>query len=86
MLKTATILVISAVSLASIGGALAQSDNHAAPGVRAPNAPRYLPNGEVEPPPSMRSNGGVGSQFNPYNDAQTRSGGPSGGGNQGGGL
>jgi hypothetical protein len=74
------------VWLGAIGSAAAQSDNHAAPGVRDPNAFRYLPNGEVEPPPSMRSNGGVGSQFNPYNDAQTRSGGPSGGGNQGNGL
>lgn len=85
MLKTATFLMMtSALSLSAIGSAFAQSGSHAAPGVPAPYAYRYLPNGEVEPPPALRSNGGVGSQYDPYDNAQTRSGGPSGGSNQGG--
>lgn len=66
-------------AIAMASAASAQSDNHAASGVRYPNAYRILPNGEVEPPPALRSNGGVGESEVPFDNAQTRSGGPVGG-------
>ena len=49
------------------------------PGVVAPTQPRVTSDGELEPAPSARSDGGVGAQEVPFDRAQTRSGGPVGG-------
>lgn len=78
-MKIATVLIAACLIAPSAGAAFAFSDNHAAEGVVAPYSPRFLPNGETAPAPALRSNGGVGAQEIPFDNAQTRSGGPSGG-------
>jgi hypothetical protein len=75
--KTALLGAVVFVGLPTL--ATAQSDYHAAPGVQYLNAYRILPNGEVEPPPALRANGGVGEDEDPVGNAQTLSGGPVGG-------
>jgi hypothetical protein len=78
-MKAPSVLIAMALIAAAATPSLAQSANHAAAGVPYPNTPRYLPNGEVEPPPAARANGGVGEDEVPFDNAQTRSGGPVGG-------
>lgn len=78
-MKIATILIAASLIAPTAGAAFAYSDNHPADGVVAPYAPRFLPNGETAPAPARRANGGVGGQEIPFDNAQTRSGGPSGG-------
>ena len=74
------ILLPIALSLALCGAPPVQAQSErAAPGVFAPDAPRLLPDGEVEPAPATRANGGGGAQEVPFDSAQTRSGGPVGG-------
>lgn len=73
-LFAATFVVIGTSAFAQVG-----PDNHAAPGTIAPDSVRVLPNGEVAPAPARRSNGGVGATEVGNDNAQTRSGGPSGG-------
>ncbi len=82
-MKITSILLSVAVVAGVAGMARAQvpSDNHAAPGVVAPDLPRVKLNGDVSPPPMTRANGGVGATEQPYSGTQTRSGGPSGGQN-----
>jgi hypothetical protein len=57
----------------------AQSDNHPAEGAIDPYQSHDLPNGERSPAPALRANGGVGALEVPFDNAQTRSGGPVGG-------
>ena len=64
---------------ATVGGADHARAQTAAPGVEAPNEPRVTSDGQLAPPPAARSNGGVGSQEVPFDQPQTRSGGPVGG-------
>ncbi len=78
-MKKLPLCIAAFLALCGAGTVQAQSDNHAAPGVFAPNAPRLLSDGEVEPAPADRANGGVGEQEVPFDRAQTRSGGPVGG-------
>ncbi len=71
------VLLPIALGLVLCGAPLVQAQSErAAPGVFAPDAPRLLPHGEVEPAPATRATGGVGAQEVPFDRAQTRSGGP----------
>ncbi len=73
------VTIMAAAILTLFGASFAQAEGRAAPGVVAPDSPRLLRDGEVEPAPAMRANGGVGEQEVPFDGAQTRSGGPVGG-------
>ena len=76
--------MVAALIAGSTGLAYAQ-DARVAPGTPAPNTPRALPNGEKEPAPSQTVTGGVGKDtVSTPSSAQTKSGGPVGGGVKGG--
>ena len=73
--------VLIAAMLVVGGGSIvrAQYNSRVAPGVVAPDLPRILRDGEIEPAPAARVDGGVGAQEVPFDGAQTLSGGPVGG-------
>jgi hypothetical protein len=75
---TSSILAITLV-LGSAGLAFARSDNHPADGAIDAYHAHNLPNGERSPAPADRANGGVGALEVPFDNAQTRTGGPVGG-------
>ncbi len=79
MLKFASFLIAAGLVVGGAGLALAQSDNHPASSAIDPYQSHDLPNGERSPPPALRANGGVAPTQIPFDNAQSRTGGPSGG-------
>ncbi len=73
--------ILIAATLMACGGSVvqAQYNSRVAPGVVAPDSPRILRDGEIEPAPAARTDGGVGEQEVPFDRAQTLTGGPVGG-------
>lgn len=83
-MKITSTLMAAALIAGSTSLAFAQTSG-AAPGTPAPNTPRALPDGSKEPAPSQTVTGGVGKDaITQPSAAQTKSGGPVGGGTKGG--